>query len=209
MFSRATVLSYVVLVCFAAFALAGCEEDKTSEPTVGDKDALAEHACTHRDKAGEAIVASATAEDAPTVEAGGEPYTVTLDGSGSSYVLLNIPEPHFDWALFVAPRGRVAGATQEGSPLSLPELNNAACSDKDIGDYRFHSHEGEPVVVNLSGTGEVWMVLLKGGSDHAHDGGHSDHDGGHHHDAGDYHDGGHDAGHHHDGGHDAGDHHHD
>lgn len=200
-------------LCAAALLHVGCGGGSSSEVPLGEADALARHACSRVDAAGASITASPVRDDLAGALLGSsmEPYTVTLPEGGTGWVGLDVPEPHYDWVLFVREAGRTHDV-HDASDALVTARRNGACPESILEDYRIHYHVAGRYPVELRGSGALWMLFLQGGSDHAPDGGHEHDGGGHGHDGGDEHDGGgHDGGgdEHDGGGHDGGGHGHD
>jgi hypothetical protein len=127
----------------------------------------AEHACLHAGEAGSSVAASETPEDAPLLELGDEPYTVTLVPGTAGYVELEAPA---EALLFAGTADVVSGLSFDGADI-LPEGSPNEFCDAEIPEH-FDLDLDEPgdYVLRLgpSGVDSVWLMYLsaEGHADH-------------------------------------------
>jgi hypothetical protein len=163
------VISFVAAVAW----LAGCG-DSGSNDVVGADDGLAQEACAetmHQAETVQSALSPDEAIDESTVHVG-EPVNIELAGP-TSYVALEVPSPHTDYAIFTQP----AGVLQATSTTNLSEeVINGACPQDDMGDNRLHIHEFEYSVLTLEGAGTVWLYAAQAGASGHHDDGDAHHE---------------------------------
>jgi hypothetical protein len=171
-------------------ALTGCN-DSSGLPS-GTEDALSQAACDAVSMSADMITSVLEQDQAidNAVVHADEPALITLAGP-TSYVALEVPTPHTDYAIYVEPAGSVAATSTSALP---EEHSDASCPDDQLGELRLHIHEFEYSIVTLKGStdGEVWLYFGAagppghhggeggtGGDDHEH-GGEGGHGGDHH-----------------------------
>jgi hypothetical protein len=156
-------------VLFVAFALSlplftACGDgDSSDEHTEEDP---AEHACLHAGESGSSLTASETPEDAPVLELGDEPYTVTLVPGAAGYVKLAAPA---EALLFAGTADVVSELSFEGSDI-LPEGSpNEFCEAEIPEHFDLDLDEPGEYVLRLgpSGVDSVWLMYLSA-EGHAH-----------------------------------------
>jgi hypothetical protein len=157
----------VQLFAFALFLplFAACGDGDSSDEHVEEDPA--EHACEHASESGSSVTASETPEDAPVLELGDEPYTVTLVPGEVGYVKLAAPAVAL---LFAGTADVVSGLSFEGSDI-LPEGSpNELCEGEIPEHFDLDLDEPGEYVLSLgpSGVNSVWLMYLSAEGHAAH-----------------------------------------
>ncbi|MCA9603919.1 MAG: hypothetical protein R3A78_10535 [Polyangiales bacterium] len=160
-----SALSLVLLL--AVTGCSGSDEGggiDLGEPKAGADDELASAACDEVPTEGEPIDAAANPTDAPSINVG-TVYEIRPVPAGTSFVSLTIPSSPFQGAVFVMPGETVDSALQIGAtgPLS-PPAPNGHCRAVDMSDYRVSTTSGDPIVLELDGDSNLWLLAIEGGS---------------------------------------------
>lgn len=143
-----------------AVVVSACGEPQSSD-VVGMNDALAREACSEAAHPGERIHSVLETEDAvgQALVHAGRPVTVELVGP-TSYVAVEIPNHHADYAIFTQPAEVLEGTSTTNLPQ---EALNGACVNARMGDNRLHVHEFDHSVLTLRGSGTVWLYFAQDG----------------------------------------------
>jgi len=150
------MLRFFTLALFVPL-LAACGDDDSSDEHA-DEDP-AEHACLHAGETGSEIIASETPEDAPVIELGDEPYTVTLVPGVVGYVKLEAPA---EALLFAGTADVVSGLTFDGSDILPDGAPNEFCEDEIPEHFDLDLDEPGEYVLTLgpSGVDSVWLAYV-------------------------------------------------
>jgi hypothetical protein len=152
-------------VTFFIPLLTACGDGESSDEHEGEDPA--EHACEHASEEGSSVVASETPEDAPLLELGDEPYTVTLTPGAEGYVKLAAPA---EALLFAGTSDVVSELTFEGSDI-LPEGSpNEFCEAEIPEHFDLDLDEPGDYVLRLgpSGVDSVWLMYVSAEGHAAH-----------------------------------------
>ncbi|MEM8608599.1 MAG: hypothetical protein AAGF92_15960 [Myxococcota bacterium] len=169
MFNRAATSLMILL-------LTACGDSESMAPSPnlpeGTADAVSLAACEGL-SASPDLVTSALDRDSAiqTALVSVERPALVMRPGGTSYVALDVPSHHTDYAIYAVPAGSVVAT----STTNLPdETLNASCPEEGLGELRLHIHEFDHSVLTLEGEGEVWLYFRAvGDPGHGHD--HDDH----------------------------------
>ncbi len=108
----------------------------------------------------------------------GAAYKITIPAGGSGFVAFNNPAEHNDLTFF-ADTAAIAAVSKDGGALAVPTaVSTASCDESIKGQYNMHIPAEGMMTLELSGAGEVWLMI------HSAQGGDHDHDHDHNNDAG-------------------------